>query len=203
MGKRKVITEEDILGVEIGGTLNVPPNCIITASATDRAHERKIKIVPTEDPQTKVIVIGADHAGVEMKEELKKFLEELGYTYQDVGTHDKTAVDYPDIAFAVGLAVARGECHLGIIVDGAGIGSCIAANKVPGIRAAMCYDEATAKNSREHNFANVLTLGSRMIDQEKMRSIVKIWLETRYGEERHARRVQKITAFEKQFRSKE
>jgi ribose 5-phosphate isomerase B len=95
--------------------------------------------------------------------------------------------------------VADGACDLGIILDGAGIGSCMTANKVPGVRAAMCYDAATASNSREHNYANVLTLGAKMITPERMREIVKTWLETDEGEERHGRRVAKIAAVERQY----
>ncbi len=117
----------------------------------------------------------------------------------DLGTHGKEAVDYPDFAHAVAEAVACGRADLGIMVDGAGIGSAIAANKVPGIRAAMCYDAATARNAREHNFANVLTLGGRMIDAARMREIVTAFLETPTGAERHAARVRKIMEIEKKY----
>ena len=138
--------------------------------------------------------IGADHGGFEMKEALKRVLEELGCDYQDVGTNSTAAVDYPDFAQAVALAVSRQRCDLGIMIDGAGIGSCMVANKIPGIRAAMCYDESSARNSREHNGANVLTLGGKMISNEKMRDIVRVWLSTELTEERHRRRVAKIDA---------
>jgi len=127
-----------------------------------------------------------------MKEALKKVLEELECAYQDFGTNSTAAVDYPDFAQAVALAVARKTCDLGIMIDGAGIGSCMVANKIPGIRAAMCFDEATARNSREHNGANVLTLGGKMISNDKMREIVRVWLSTNLTEERHRRRVAKI-----------
>jgi ribose 5-phosphate isomerase B len=140
------------------------------------------------------IAIGADHGGFEMKEELKRFLVELGFEVSDLGTHSTEPVDYPDFAHAVASTVARGTCDLGIMVDGAGIGSCMVANKVPGIRAAMCYDEATARNSREHNGANVLTLGGKMISMARMRDIVRVWLSAELTEERHRKRVAKIDA---------
>ncbi len=203
MAARKVITEEDVLSIKAGGTLQVSTNSIITPSAIDRANANKIKIVAAEDPKKKIVALGADHAGFDRKEQIKKWIAELGYEVRDFGTHDTNPVDYPDFAFAVAMAVARGECHFGIVIDGAGIGSCMAANKVPGIRAAMCYDEATAKNSREHNFANVLTLGARLIDEATTRHIVNSWLVTGYGEERHARRVHKITQYEEKLRGKD
>src|SRR5207247_3275890 len=142
---------------------------------------------------------GADHGGFEMKKALKAFLTELGFEYVDLGADSTAPVDYPDFAHAVALAVSRRRCELGIMIDGAGIGSCMAANKVPGIRAAMCYDEATARNSREHNYANILTLGGKMISAERMREIVRAWLGTEPGEERHRKRVAKITAIERQY----
>ncbi|MCI0661541.1 MAG: RpiB/LacA/LacB family sugar-phosphate isomerase [Acidobacteria bacterium] len=134
-----------------------------------------------------------------MKKHLKRMLEELGFRYRDFGTFSTEAVDYPDIAHAVARAVADGICDLGIIIDGAGIGSCITANKVPGVRAALCYDAATARNSREHNYANVLTLGGRMITLEKMREVIETWLKTPEGETRHGKRVAKIMAIERQY----
>src|SRR5438046_6383381 len=129
---------------------------------------------------------------------MKKVLRELAYEYQDFGTNSTAAVDYPDFAHAVALAVARKTCDLGIMIDGAGIGSCMTANKIPGIRAAMCYDKASASNSREHNDANVLTLGGKMIDETQMRDIVRAFLETQCTEERHKVRVAKIESIERQ-----
>jgi ribose 5-phosphate isomerase B len=199
MGARKIITEQDILDIEPGGTLHVSLEGILTPLARDTAAERRVKLVYDHGVPKRTVAVGSDHAGFEMKERLKSFLKELGLDTKDFGAHDPSPVDYPDIALAVATAVTRGDCDVGIIIDGAGIGSCMAANKVPGIRAALCYDAATAQNSREHNFANVLTLGARMIDTDKMREIVKVWLETDYGEERHARRVKKIADIEKKF----
>ena len=124
------------------------------------------------------MAIGADHGGFELKQQLKEHLRDWGYQVLDLGTGSTEAVDYPDFAEAVGNAVARGEAWLGIVLDSAGIGSSIAANKVPGVRAALCYDRATARNSREHNDANVLTLGAKLIAPEAAREIVALWLST-------------------------
>lgn len=143
-----------------------------------------------------VIALGADHAGAALKEKLLAHVRALGYEARDCGTSGSDPVDYPDFARAVGRLVASGECAAGIVVDGAGIGSCMAANKVPGVRAALCYDLSTAKNSREHNHANVLTLGAGLIGEALARQIVDAWLGTPWGGDRHARRVAKIMAIE-------
>ena len=147
----------------------------------------------------KTVAVGADHGGFEMKESLKAYLGELGYPVIDCGTQDKTSVDYPDFALAVAVLVSQGKAWRGIVVDGAGIGSCMVANKVPGVRAALCYDHATAVNSREHNDANLLTLGAGLIGDGLARQIVSTWLSTGFLGGRHARRVEKITAVERQF----
>jgi ribose 5-phosphate isomerase B len=196
---RSLITEVDIRTVAVGSTLQIAEKALVTPLAIDVARDRHITLqrVSSTKPtgrHSRKIAIGADHGGFEMKEALKRVLEELGCDYQDVGTNSKAAVDYPDFAQAVALAVSRHTCDLGIMIDGAGIGSCMVANKIPGIRAAMCYDEASARNSREHNGANVLTLGGKMISNERMRDIVRVWLSTELTEERHRRRVAKIDA---------
>lgn len=147
--------------------------------------------------QTRRIAIAADHGGFSMKEDLKPYLQKQGYLVDDCGTHSSDSVDYPDFAYTVAVKVSSGEAWRGIIIDGAGIGSCMVANKVPGVRAAMCYDHATALNSREHNNANVLTLGAGMIDTTLARQIVLTWLNTKFGGGRHARRVDKIMDIEK------
>ena len=144
----------------------------------------------------RIITMGADHGGFTLKETLKAYLQEKGYQVDDCGTYSTDSVDYPDFAYAVAKKVSEGEAWRGIIIDGAGIGSCMAANKVPGVLAAMCYDHATAVNSREHNGSNVLTLGAGMIDEALARQIVMTWLNTVFGGERHARRVDKILAIE-------
>ena len=131
-----------------------------------------------------------------MKEMLEKYLQEKGFQVIDCGTHSTESVDYPDFALAVAQKVAEGSAWRGVIVDGAGIGSCMAANKVHGVRAAMCYDHATASNSREHNNANVLTLGAGLIGSNLAKQIVDTFLSTEFGGGRHARRVDKIMAIE-------
>jgi ribose 5-phosphate isomerase B len=144
----------------------------------------------------RTVALGADHGGFAMKEELEKYLQAAGFSVLDCGTHSAEAVDYPDFAEAVARKVSSGEAWRGIIVDGAGIGSCMAANKVHGVRAALCYDYATAVNSREHNDANVLTLGAGLIGPALAKQIVDTWLRTEFGGGRHAKRVDKIMAIE-------
>jgi len=134
-----------------------------------------------------------------MKEELKQFLQELGHRVHDFGTNSEDAVDYPDFAHAVANAVAEGNAEVGIIIDGAGVGSAMTANKVPGVRAAACYSVDVARNSREHNGANVLTLGSKTINSAQLREIVSAWLAAELSEDRHRKRVAKITAVERQY----
>lgn len=134
-----------------------------------------------------------------MKEDLRSFLGELGHHVRDFGTDSTDAVDYPDFAHLVARAVADREADVGIIIDGAGVGSCITANKVPGVRAAACYAIDVARNSREHNDTNVLTLGSKIITNQEMREIVRAWLATEITEERHRKRVGKMTAIERQY----
>lgn len=142
------------------------------------------------------IAIGSDHGGYEMKEDLKAYLRELGHIVADLGCHSTEAVDYPDFAVQVAVAVAAGLVDRGVMVDGAGIGSCMAANKVPGCRAAMCYDLSTANNAREHNDANMVTLGGGLIGKALARSIVKTFIDTPFAGGRHARRVDKIKALD-------
>jgi ribose 5-phosphate isomerase B len=145
----------------------------------------------------RAIALGADHGGFPLKERLAFRLRESGWEVVDVGTDSTEAVDYPDFAAAVAERVASGECRWGIIVDGAGIGSAMVANKVPGIRAALCYDVSSARNSREHNHANVLTLGAGLVGDTLAWHIVETWLATEWGSGRHARRVAKITEVER------
>ena len=155
-------------------------------------------------PQTvasaqKIVAIGADHGGYELKEALKPELQKLGFEIQDLGTNNKDAVDYPDFAHAVAQAVGTGKAWRGIMIDGAGIGSCIVANKVPGVRAGMAYDYSSAVNSREHNDTNVLTLGAGLIGTGLAKQIVQTWLTTEFGGGRHAPRVDKIKSVEKKY----
>jgi ribose 5-phosphate isomerase B len=200
---KDVITEADLRDAQAGARFLIREDAIITPAARDLIRERGVEIRyrarRSVAGKRRLIAVGADHGGYVMKERLKEFLDELGYRHRDFGTFSEEAVDYPDFAHAVARAVADGACDLGIVLDGAGIGSCMTANKVPGVRAAMCYDAATAGNSREHNYANVLTLGARMISTEKMREIVGVWLSTPEGEARHGKRVAKLIAVEKQY----
>lgn len=145
------------------------------------------------------VAVGADHGGYALKEKVAAFVRELGYRVEDCGTWSAEPVDYPDFAHAVARRVASGTCDAGIVVDGAGIGSAMAANKVPGIRASLCYDLSSAVNAREHNHANVLTLGAGLVGEALALRIVETWLATAWGGERHARRVGKITAIEEEY----
>jgi RpiB/LacA/LacB family sugar-phosphate isomerase len=140
------------------------------------------------------IAVGADHGGFRLKTKLIEHLRGKGLAVTDCGTGSEDAVDYPDFAHAVAARVGAGKSAVGIVVDGAGIGSCMVANKVPGVRAALCYDLSTAANAREHNHANVLTLGAGMIGDALAKQIVDRFLETPFGGDRHARRVAKIDA---------
>jgi len=163
--------------------------------------EKALSSSPAPTPETKPaasksVALGADHGGYGLKETLKIYLEENGYQIIDCGTNGAESVDYPDFARSVAQHVADGNAWRGIMIDGAGIGSCMAANKVPGVRAAMCYDHATAFNSREHNNANLLTLGAGLIGASLAKQITATFLETEFGGGRHARRVEKIMAIE-------
>jgi ribose 5-phosphate isomerase B len=142
------------------------------------------------------IALGADHRGFKAKEYLKKFLTELGHTAEDLGSFSEESVDYPDYGEKVGRAVAGGEFKRGIVICDTGIGICIAANKIPNIRAALCWNEKTAKMSRAHNDSNVLCLSAAFTEPELMEGIVKTWLSTSFEGGRHARRVGKIKALE-------
>jgi ribose 5-phosphate isomerase B len=145
------------------------------------------------------VAVGADHGGYLLKERIAADLCERGFEVRDCGTDSTESVDYPDFAHAVARLVADGDCRWGIVVDGAGIGSCMVANKVPGIRAATCWDVSSARNSREHNHANVLVLGAGLIGESLAREIVQVWLSTPWGGDRHARRVGKITEIERRY----
>jgi ribose 5-phosphate isomerase B len=212
---RPLITELDVREAPSDGELAIPDDALITPLARQVALERRVSLVATrggsapgtvqeaqgtpDSARQQIVAIGADHGGYELKEVLKRYLGELGYAVTDCGTDSTTSVDYPDFALAVARLVSQGGAWRGIVVDAAGIGSCMAANKVPGVRAAMCYDYATAVNSREHNDANVLTLGAGLIGVNLARQIVEVWLKTPAGGDRHARRVDKIMQIEHRY----
>lgn len=211
---RTLIDESAVRQMPPGSTQVIPTDALVTPLARQVALERKIVLTPetaadkaaasqqtavSGNPSQKAVAIGADHGGYTLKETLKPLITEAGYRVIDVGTNSPDSVDYPDFAYAVARLVADDHAWRGIMIDGAGIGSCMAANKVPGIRAAMCYDQATAVNSREHNNANVLTLGAGLIGPALAGQIVKTWLATEFGGGRHARRVNKIDDIGKRY----
>lgn len=200
---RRVVTEQD---VPREGTLRVERGTIFTPSARDLARERGVKVEETAPGEAeakagaeRTLAFGSDHGGFEMKERLKPVARELGWTVRDVGVFEEKPVDYPDIAHEVAQLVAGGAAAAGVIVDGAGIGSSMAANKVPGVRAALCYDRASARNSREHNHANVLTLGGRLLTASQAEEVLRTWLGTPYGGGRHQKRIDKITEIERRY----
>lgn len=200
LSEKQVITEQDLTQITEGGKVQISENVIITPLAKDLISSRKIEIIRRRTrARSRVVAIAADHGGYEMKEALKAFLKEIGIDYHDFGTYDTKAVDYPDYALMVASGVSQKQFPLGIIIDGAGIGSCMVANKLPGVRAAMATTPALARNSREHNDANVLTLGGKSITIEAMKEIVKVWLETTITEERHLSRVAKIIDIENRY----
>ncbi len=200
---RRVITEHD---VPSSGELRVPIGTIFTPSARDLAGARGVRIVELKPeecrgiaPPEKTVAIGADHGGFRLKEVLKPLLEGMGLEVRDAGVFEEKTADYPDIAQKVAELVAGGAARRGVIIDGAGIGSSIAANKVPGIRAALCYDKASARNSREHNDSNVLTLGARLLTETQAEEVLRTWMETPFAGGRHAARVEKISNIERQY----
>ena len=155
--------------------------------------------VPDAAPKPR-IALGADHAGFHVKETIKKFLEASGYAVDDLGTWSEESVDYPDYARAVAERVAVGEDQMGILACGTGIGMAITANKVPGIRAGVAHDAMTARLAREHNDANVLTLGGRVVDDAQAIEIVRDFLEAQFAGGRHQRRIDEITELDKEER---
>jgi len=210
---KSVLTIGDLEAVASGAELDLALGTIITPLAREEAERRGITFrfaattemadspllapkSPAAEPLARVVAIAADHGGFELKEKLKGHLKDWGYEVLDMGTDSTAAVDYPDLAEAAARAVARGEAWRGVVLDSAGIGSSIAANKVVGVRAALCYDRATARNSREHNDANVLTLGARLTPADEAREILAVWLATPFAGGRHQRRVDKIRAIE-------
>src|SRR5262245_16619627 len=153
---------------------------------------------PATGSEARRVAIGSDHGGFALKEILRKAIaEDLGWQVHDCGTHSEEAVDYPDFAAAVAREVASGRCSRGIVVDAAGIGSSMAANKVSGVRCALCHDDATTMNAREHNDANVLALGAKVVHRGLATRLVRLFLTTPFGGGRHERRVQKIMALER------
>ncbi|MFM9903551.1 MAG: RpiB/LacA/LacB family sugar-phosphate isomerase [Pyrinomonadaceae bacterium] len=201
---KSLITEDDLRGVEAGSRLRVAPNVKFTPLAQDIVNERNIELIhkPSRQNTVKVrsVAIGSDHGGFKIKEQLKGFLADLGLNVRDFGTESDDAVDYPDFAHAVAKSVSGGQVEIGIIIDGAGIGSAMTANKLPNVRAAACYSTVLAKNSREHNGANVLTLGAGQNSFDGIKEIVEAFISADISEERHKKRVAKIDNIDGQYR---
>ena len=173
-----------------------PPVPANVAPAPKAAPSPSLRPATSAAPRR--VAIGSDHGGYALKEVLRRAIaEETDWEVHDCGTHSGEAVDYPDFASAVAREVASGRCALGVVVDAAGIGSAIAANKVPGVRCALCHDDATVLNSREHNDANMLSLGARVVHRGAATRMVKLFLSTPFAGGRHERRVQKIMALER------
>jgi ribose 5-phosphate isomerase B len=200
---KTLLTEDDLRGLGEGSRLRVAANVKFTSLAQDIVNERGIELIRKEARQTSAkvrsVAIGCDHGGFKTKEMLKVYLSDLGLNVRDFGTDSEAAVDYPDFAHAVARSVSGNQVDIGIIIDGAGIGSAMTANKVPNVRAAQCYSIGLAKNSREHNGANVLTLGSGQNSFEEIKAIVDAFISTEISEERHKKRVAKIDNIERQY----
>jgi ribose 5-phosphate isomerase B len=208
MKRFEIITEADARVLDYGATVELAAGGLVTPLARDTLSARRVTVVAagTTDGQLPAdlapvadirrVVIGSDHSGVALKRTLVEHLRGKGLSVVDVGTDGPEPVDYPDIARAVGLPVARREADAGIVIDGAGIGSAIAANKIRGVRAAMCLDETTARYSREHNGANVLALGSTLVTAAEAAAIVDTFIGTPMREERYIRRLAKIRDLE-------
>ncbi len=209
MKRFDIITEADARVLDIGATVALGRGGHITPLARDTLRERRITVVAEGEvsPETADLVpaadvrrvaIGSDHTGLSLKAALVPYLRAQGRQVNDLGVDTADPVDYPDVAERVAQAVSRGEADGGIVIDGAGIGSAIAANKVRGIRAAMCPDVTIARYSREHNGANVMTLGATMVSIDDARAIVDVWLGTTMREPRYIRRLAKIARIERE-----
>jgi ribose 5-phosphate isomerase B len=208
MKKFDIITESDARTLDRGATVELAKGGHVTPLAKDTLAERKVTVVqagsfdgalpddlaPTADIRR--VAIGNDHTGIAMKNAILQHLRSKGVAVLDLGTSTTEAVDYPDIAALVARTVARGEADAGIVIDGAGIGSAIAANKINGIRAAMCTDRTLARYAREHNGANVLALGATLVTVDDAKVIVDTWLATPMREARYIRRLAKIRDLE-------
>ncbi len=202
-----IITESDARLLDVGSSVTLKAGGHVTPLAADTLKARRITVLSSTadasldglapSAEIRSIAIGSDHTGVALKAKLRDHLRQRGLSVLDVGTEGPDPVDYPDIAAQVARLVARREVDAAIAIDGAGIGSCIAANKIDGARAAVCNDKTTARYSREHNGANVLALGSTLVSIDDAKSIVDTWMATPMGEARYIRRLAKIRALER------
>ena len=207
MKRFEIITEADARILELGETVVLITRGHVTPLAVDTLRERRVTVLREDQvdrdqdqlpPKADIrrVAVGSDHTGVALKSALVTALRKRGLAVDDLGTNGTEPVDYPDTAAAVAKSVARGEADAGIVIDGAGIGSAIAANKVKGVRAAVCHDQTTARYARAHNGANVLSLGSTIVSVEEALAIVETWLGTSMQEPRYIRRLAKIRALE-------
>jgi len=207
MKKFEIITETDARVLTRGETVTLARGGHVTPLAQDTLKERRVTVVqegrasPDESdlaPRADIrrVAVASDHSGITLRQTLIAFLRGRGLAVDDLGTHGPDPVDYPDVAASVARLVARGEADAGIVIDGAGIGSAIAANKVRGVRAVMAPTETIARYSREHNGANVLTLGATLLSSDEAKAIVTTWLTTSMKEPRYIRRLAKIRALE-------
>ncbi|HWO89910.1 MAG TPA: ribose 5-phosphate isomerase B [Gemmatimonadales bacterium] len=209
MSRRPLVTEAQVReAARAGAELRIPAGSLVTPAARDAAEQLGVTLKEESPPAAAEpssleppapdrraptpVAIASDHGGFNLKQALKPVLEELGCDVVDLGTDSTEPVDYPDYAVAVARSVQEGRTRFGIMVDGAGIGSAMVANKIAGVRAALCYDVTTAHNAREHNDANVLTLGGALIGPRLAAEIVRTFLTTDFGGGRHQRRVDKI-----------
>jgi ribose 5-phosphate isomerase B len=206
MKRYDIITEADARMLEIGSTISLTPGGKITPLADDTLKARRIVVLRdvadaaaldlAPVAEIKRVALGSDHSGLGLKNTLRDHLRARGLAVEDVGTHTPDAVDYPDIAGAVARLVAHKQADAGIVIDGAGLGSAIAANKIDGVRAAMCTDRTLARYAREHNGANVLALGATLVTVDDAVAIVETWLATPMREARYIRRLTKIRNLE-------
>lgn len=209
MKRFEIITEADARVIDIGATVELARGGHITPLAKDTLNARRVTVVPAGSTDASLpadlapvadirrVALGNDHTGIAMKKAILQHLRGRGIAVTDFGTHTTEPVDYPDIAGQIARSVARGEADAGIVIDGAGIGSAIAANKIRKIRAAMCTDETIARYSREHNGANVLTLGSTLLSgNDAAIRIVETWIGTAMREARYIRRLLKVSRLE-------
>jgi ribose 5-phosphate isomerase B len=206
MKRYDIITEADARMLDIGSTVALNHGGTITPLAADTLNARRITVArdvadsaaldlaPTAEIRR--IALGSDHSGLALKTALRDHLRSQGIAVEDVGTHTPDPVDYPDVAGQVARLVARHQADAGIVIDGAGLGSAIAANKVDGVRAAMCADRTLARYAREHNGANVLALGASLLAVDEAKAIVETWLATPMREARYIRRLAKIRQLE-------
>lgn len=205
---KRLITEDFVLKKIKNGEkeILISKDEIITPLALDRIKSAGLKIsnekvsFHSTENVFKKIIIGSDHTGVKAKKVLVDFLKQKNYDVLDIGTFTEESVDYPDVAFNVANRVKLGEFDCGIILDATGIPSSITANKIPGIRAATCYNEFSAKSSREHNDANILVMGAKALGDETIKSITNVWLSSKFLGDRHQRRLDKIKAIEEKFK---